>query len=143
MISKKDLQIIKKLRDIIANTDDEICGGYDVKMNSDECSSYSYDDKPRCTLCKFDATVRKLFDENPVWWKGKRPFPDHKTLAEKHCECKYEDCVYKYTCENGEECWFDSEDYWYDCGQGAPTVEECVILQEIQKILDRQRGNND
>ena len=48
----------------------------------------------------------------------------HKTLAEKMCGIRYEDCHQKYSCENGEECWFDSEDYFYDCGEGSK--EECV-----------------
>jgi hypothetical protein len=56
--------------------------------------------------------------------KHPRPFPPHKTLAEKKCGIRYEDCLIHYSCEFGEECWFDSEDYWYDCGEGAPTLEE-------------------
>ena len=42
-----------------------------------------------------------------------------KTFAQKKCGIRYEDCVWKYGCKDGEECWFDSENYFYDCGPGA------------------------
>lgn len=58
----------------------------------------------------------------------RRPFPKHKTLAEKRRGVQYEKCHLLNTCGGGfgecEECWYDSEDYWYDCGNGAPTLEE-------------------
>jgi hypothetical protein len=57
--------------------------------------------------------------------KKARPFPKHKTLAERLCGVRYEDCRNKYS-DCGEECWYDSEDYWYDCGQGTPTLEELI-----------------
>ena len=43
----------------------------------------------------------------------------HKTMAQKKCGIRYEECNSKYSCPDGEECWFDSEDYFYDCGPGA------------------------
>ena len=43
----------------------------------------------------------------------------HKTLAEKKCGIRYEECTSKYSCSYGEECWYDSEDYFYDVGPGA------------------------
>lgn len=50
---------------------------------------------------------------------GYKRWQPHKTLAEKKCGKTYEECLQKYWCESGEECWFDSEDYWYDCGEGC------------------------
>lgn len=49
----------------------------------------------------------------PEKWKP------HKTLAQKKCGIRYEECQIKYSCSEGEECWFDSEDYFYDCGPGS------------------------
>jgi len=33
----------------------------------------------------------------------------HKTMAQKKCGKRYEDCIRKYSCPDGEECWYDSE----------------------------------
>ena len=31
----------------------------------------------------------------------------------------WEKCFKKYCCDMGEECWFGSEDYYNDCGEGS------------------------
>jgi hypothetical protein len=61
-------------------------------------------------------------EREPVQWKP------HKTLAEKKCGIRYEDCIRKFSCENGEECWFDSEDYFYDCGPGS--VRQAIPIEQ-------------
>jgi hypothetical protein len=30
----------------------------------------------------------------------------------------WETCNEKFFCDEGEECWYDSEDYYNDCGKG-------------------------
>lgn len=64
--------------------------------------------------------------------RAKRPFPEGKTYAEKKCGVRWEDCPNHYSDECGEECWYSSEDYWYDCGNGAPTIEE---IQEFSELI--------
>jgi hypothetical protein len=51
--------------------------------------------------------------------RGKQIWKPHKTMAEKKCGIRWEACNSRFGCEFGEECWFDSEDYFYDCGAGS------------------------
>lgn len=78
----------------------------------------------------FDLVVSyaKIYTISPIfisWFKSvgnekiSKHWKPHKTMAEKKCGIRYEDCLYKYGCEFGEECWYDSEDYFYDCGGGS------------------------
>lgn len=36
----------------------------------------------------------------------------------------YESCHKRFSCPDGEECWYMSEDYYWDCGKGAAKLAE-------------------
>ena len=58
---------------------------------------------PKQPTCDYDTRTRPA------------PAPDILT---------YEKCGKKYSCPDGEECWYLSQDYHWDCGQGAAKISK-------------------
>jgi hypothetical protein len=48
----------------------------------------------------------------------------------------YQSCNMHFSCPDGEECWYWSEDYYWDCGRGAQ------ILMEAEKNAAAQSRQN-
>ena len=53
------------------------------------------------------------------------PAPEHRT---------YETCHKRFSCPDGEECWYWSADYYWDCGKGAAR-----LFEENQKAARKAR----
>lgn len=48
----------------------------------------------------------------------------------------YESCHKHFACPDGEECWYSSADYYWDCGNGAARVFEAVQKAKAQARED-------
>lgn len=54
-------------------------------------------------------------------WKER---PDIKSLSNHRT---YESCHKHFSCPDGEECWYASEDYYWDCGKGAAKLHDSWV----------------
>jgi len=56
----------------------------------------------------------------------------------------YEKCGKKYSCPDGEECWYLSKDYYWDCGEGATRLAKerkeaaAQAREEFIQLLKKQ-----
>ena len=54
----------------------------------------------------------------------------------------YQTCNKHFSCPDGEECWYWSEDYYWDCGRGAQILMEAekkAAAHAREKVLDEMR----
>jgi len=61
---------------------------------------------PECNTC-CNVGARCPGDPNCVDYGHRRFQPD----TDKKCDWKWDNCNIRFSCENGEDCWFESESY--------------------------------
>ena len=78
-----------------------------------------------CSWCRVDcecgaANFQRMSGKSRLvfWMTGPKRKP-RKTFAENRCGVTWEKCNHHFGCKLGEECWYDSDDYYYDCGEGS------------------------
>ena len=78
-----------------------------------------------------DATIRREAYEQGV-----------KDTKKEHRE--YEKCHKHFACPDGEECWYASADYYWDCGNGAAKLSEAFsrgkeqgAREERERVLNK------